>query len=299
MADPPLDDLSVISEGARVALNSVMETGESTLATLSGARGKGDMIVTDRRIAVFKNEILRWWGYPELTAVVVHGGFTSHVALAGPDIPAKKLGLSDVAFAPHGLQLGDGKRAARLAEVANRFIADPWGPPADLSRPRVAGAGLEGALFVARAPGGYVALWPERIKIKHLGFIGLTKGIYKGDKEIPIDQITAIQWREPGGIVSGHIQFTIMGGSSDSKAGSADENSMMFEGDTRADFATLKRLVEERMASYRSARYAPQAPVPAGPDLMDQIRKLGELHAAGILTDDEFNAKKAELLARM
>lgn len=31
----------------------------------------------------------------------------------------------------------------------------------------------------------------------------------------------------------------------------------------------------------------------------EQIRSLSDLHAAGILTDDEFSAKKAELLARM
>jgi hypothetical protein len=32
---------------------------------------------------------------------------------------------------------------------------------------------------------------------------------------------------------------------------------------------------------------------------MEQIKKLGELHAAGILTDSEFGTKKAELLARL
>jgi hypothetical protein len=30
-----------------------------------------------------------------------------------------------------------------------------------------------------------------------------------------------------------------------------------------------------------------------------QIRKLADLHEAGILTDEEFAAKKSELLARM
>lgn len=75
---------------------------------------------------------------------------------------------------------------------------------------------------------------------------------------------------------------------------------MMFEGETRADFATLKRLVEERMAAYRTTPYSPAQPAAAaGPDLLDQIRKLAELHAAGILTDEEFSAKEAELLARM
>jgi len=49
-----------------------------------------------------------------------------------------------------------------------------------------------------------------------------------------------------------------------------------------------------------------QSPVTASPqnvtqepDALDQLKKLAELHAAGILTDDEFAAKKADLLDRM
>ncbi|MBT0995535.1 PH domain-containing protein [Cellulomonas sp. DKR-3] len=34
-------------------------------------------------------------------------------------------------------------------------------------------------------------------------------------------------------------------------------------------------------------------------DVMRQIRKLAELHQAGILTDEEFTSKKAELLSRL
>jgi hypothetical protein len=41
------------------------------------------------------------------------------------------------------------------------------------------------------------------------------------------------------------------------------------------------------------------APPATAPSIPDQIRALAELHAVGILTDDEFTAKKAELLARM
>ena len=32
---------------------------------------------------------------------------------------------------------------------------------------------------------------------------------------------------------------------------------------------------------------------------IDQIRKLAELHEEGILTDEEFSAKKQELLSRL
>lgn len=41
------------------------------------------------------------------------------------------------------------------------------------------------------------------------------------------------------------------------------------------------------------------APAAGGTDVADQLRKLGELRDAGVLTAEEFDAKKTELLARM
>ena len=47
----------------------------------------------------------------------------------------------------------------------------------------------------------------------------------------------------------------------------------------------------------------PRAPEPTGSDdrasVIEAIKQLGELHASGILSDDEFSAKKSELLARL
>jgi hypothetical protein len=41
------------------------------------------------------------------------------------------------------------------------------------------------------------------------------------------------------------------------------------------------------------------APVVAGDDVFAKIERLADLHARGILTDGEFEAKKTELLARI
>ncbi len=41
---------------------------------------------------------------------------------------------------------------------------------------------------------------------------------------------------------------------------------------------------------------APQAAAPAAPDPMAQLKELGELHASGVLTDEEFAAQKAKIL---
>jgi hypothetical protein len=41
----------------------------------------------------------------------------------------------------------------------------------------------------------------------------------------------------------------------------------------------------------------PPAPADDGPDMLDQLQKLGELRDAGVLTEAEFAAQKAKILA--
>lgn len=53
---------------------------------------------------------------------------------------------------------------------------------------------------------------------------------------------------------------------------------------------------------YAQPQYAQPAPQPAAPpsgtdSMIEQLRQLGELRDQGILTDDEFAAQKAKLLA--
>jgi hypothetical protein len=46
----------------------------------------------------------------------------------------------------------------------------------------------------------------------------------------------------------------------------------------------------------------PAIPAPARrdpADIAERIRHLGELHRAGLVTDEEFSTKKAELLAEL
>jgi hypothetical protein len=43
-------------------------------------------------------------------------------------------------------------------------------------------------------------------------------------------------------------------------------------------------------------QYAPPPPPPAEPDMAGELTKLAELHSQGILTDEEFSAKKAQIL---
>jgi hypothetical protein len=50
-------------------------------------------------------------------------------------------------------------------------------------------------------------------------------------------------------------------------------------------------------AQAQQQQYAEPAPAPAAePDVTEELTKLAQLHSQGILTDEEFSAKKAQLL---
>jgi len=76
--------------------------------------------------------------------------------------------------------------------------------------------------------------------------------------------------------------------------------------ESQAQVAQMQADMEAMKAQQAAAAApAPAAPAPApaaaapagGDDLMAQLTKLGEMKAAGILTDAEFSAAKAKLLA--
>ena len=66
--------------------------------------------------------------------------------------------------------------------------------------------------------------------------------------------------------------------------------------------AAKAQAYDEQQAAQQQA-YAAPPPQPAAPaapaqdDMLDQLQKLGELKAAGVLTEEEFAAQKAKILA--
>lgn len=69
------------------------------------------------------------------------------------------------------------------------------------------------------------------------------------------------------------------------------------EAANQAAFEAQQQLAQ--MQAQQAAAAAAPAPAPAAPqgDLMAELQKLADMKAAGILTDEEFAAAKAKLLA--
>ena len=54
---------------------------------------------------------------------------------------------------------------------------------------------------------------------------------------------------------------------------------------------------EQQQQQQQYAEPAAAAPAAEAPDMMEQLKQLGDLHTSGVLTDAEFEAQKAKLLA--
>jgi len=96
------------------------------------------------------------------------------------------------------------------------------------------------------------------------------------------------------GMTAGYIQLTLKGGS-EAKSGlfqsTTDENSINFHsafgGNNNELFAEAKKLIEEIINAVNS---------PAKNSGLDDLEKLAALKEKGIISEEEFQAKKKQLL---
>lgn len=129
-----------------------------------------------------------------------------------------------------------------------------------------------------------VTLHVDRLeRVKEAKMTSLSRA--KQDVEVtPVRSITSVQASKDGMLFTKVTAFA-----------SGNNIEFRFLHDEAQRFKdTLMKLVLQGPPTPASA----SAPPPQ-PDVMDQIRKLGELRDAGILSEDEFSAKKAELLGRL
>ena len=71
-------------------------------------------------------------------------------------------------------------------------------------------------------------------------------GLFKGDKEIFLDQISAVQLKKASALISGYIQFTIPGGNEKLKGifeATDDENTVMFRKDQNKVAEEIKNMI--------------------------------------------------------
>ncbi|WP_424474822.1 SHOCT domain-containing protein [Oceanobacillus kimchii] len=139
--------------------------------------------------------------------------------------------------------------------------------------------------FNVKVENGYLS-WTSK------GFMNYVNRGSKGEKSIPIKSITAIQIKDPR-LTTGYIQFAYSG-ATESKGGVfdavKDENTITFN--SKNDLAQAKEL-KSIVESLRNEEKQP--PITQATDA-DEIIKYKHLLDEGILTQEEFEAKKKQIL---
>jgi hypothetical protein len=110
----------------------------------------------------------------------------------------------------------------------------------------------------------------------------------KTSEDFPLEKISSIQWST--GMLLGKMTVFASG------------NKAEILNVQKQDGKVITDAVRSRIASGPASASAPAAPATPSvedPDVYEHLKKLGELHQAGVLTDEEFASKKQRLLDKI
>ncbi|MFJ8104948.1 DUF4429 domain-containing protein [Streptomyces sp. NPDC096132] len=120
-----------------------------------------------------------------------------------------------------------------------------------------------------------------------------------GDQSFPVSELNGVEWRSPE-VFEGHLR--LLRGEDTPAQADQDPATVVFG----LGYGPVHESLPFAAAVLASVRTrGPAAAVPASvqrrdpADIAERIRHLGELHRAGLVTDEEFSVKKAELLSEL
>ncbi|WP_445400799.1 DUF4429 domain-containing protein [Streptomyces sp. LE64] len=125
-----------------------------------------------------------------------------------------------------------------------------------------------------------------------------------GDQRFPVADLSGVEWRSPE-LFEGHLRLLRRDVPQPPAQADQDPGALVFGLGYGPVHESLP-FAASVLAAVRSTGPAGATGAPHSPggrrdpaDIADRIRHLGELHRAGLVTDDEFLSKKAELLAEL
>ncbi|WKX08741.2 DUF4429 domain-containing protein [Streptomyces sp. NL15-2K] len=122
-----------------------------------------------------------------------------------------------------------------------------------------------------------------------------------GDQSFPVADLTGVEWRSPE-VFEGHLRLLRRDAAEPPAQADQDPAAVVFGLGYGPVHESLP-FAAAVLAAVRESGAVPALPS-GGPrrdpaDIAERIRHLGELHQAGLVTDEEFSVKKAELLAEL
>lgn len=144
------------------------------------------------------------------------------------------------------------------------------------------------AELFAKGTNGLIAIDGDWLTIERKG---------AGGRRIPLASITAVQLQQARVFTNGFIRFTVRG-SPEFRGGlqgaMRDENAVTFRRGQAKRFNMIRAAVEESITAHAGGPSAATEP-----DIPEQIKRLDELRDQKLITEAEFESKKAQLLDRL
>ncbi|WP_044639699.1 SHOCT domain-containing protein [Risungbinella massiliensis] len=148
--------------------------------------------------------------------------------------------------------------------------------------------------MIAKGINATIELTDDKVIIHRKGIMAWINGL-RGSKEIYLSSITAVQLKKASKVSDGYIEFVFSGGKE--QKGSTivkvakHENSVIFRPWKQKEFEELKTAIDQRLANIN--RVSSAAPIMGE---IEALEKLAKLRDQGILTEEEFNQKKKQIL---
>ncbi len=143
--------------------------------------------------------------------------------------------------------------------------------------------------------GSTLTVLEDCVKLEHKGMKAIAMGLPRGEKTLFYDDFTSVEFK-PAQLLSGYIQFNVPG---HKKSPNANRNALYDEytfGVNKAIEGAAYALYQKILENKKKARAASGTVVVNQTSAADEILKLKQLLDAGVLTQEEFDAKKKQLL---
>ena len=180
-------------------------------------------------------------------------------------------------------------------EDSQRYIEE-FAASIEQGRRLVRGKGQFMGPILMRAEGisANLLLLDDRVRIQRREEKTFPHQGFRGNRDILFSQIASIRLKKATTMGSGFIQFLLSGRNESGNHDSArDENTVMFRGAHQVEFDGIKAAIEMKMTTARTMVARPQ---PRAASYVEELEQLASLRNRGIITEDEFAAKKRQIL---
>jgi hypothetical protein len=192
--------------------------------------------------------------------------------------------------------IADGLEKMGLTPEERQKYLDEFAASLEQGQRIVRGKGQVVGPISMRAEGvnANLLLLEDRVRIQRREEKTFLNQGFKGQKDILFSQISSVYLKKATTLGNGYIHFSLLG--RDESRGpdpTRDENTVMFRGARQPDFDKIKVAIETKMAAARTTVTRPRLSTMS---YIEELEQLAVLRNKGVITEEEFAAKKRQIL---